>query len=102
MRRRRFSKSGGTLKRSTGDAKIRHMRMVMEFKERLKTPTDRDGKLIEISILMQGRFKSRFDPLYDSYRNTDIPTYEKKIANKLKYERARARRIAREQTGETK
>jgi len=102
---KRGSKSGGTLKRSTGRMKIRHMNMVLDFKHRLKTPSDRDSALIEIKDLMDERgaywkHEKWFQYIYKAYRTKNIPTYEKKIFNKLKYERALARRLARAKTGE--
>jgi hypothetical protein len=86
-----YSRAGGTLKHSTGQMKIRHMAMVMEFKQRLKEPTSRDELLIAIEKLM-GRTESYhrwFDRIYRLYRNTDLRKYERAIRNKYYYEKRR-------------
>lgn len=82
-----YSRSGGTLKHSTGKMKIHHMRMVMEFKERLQTPTSRDELLFAIEEMMgrTERYHKWFDRIYRLYRNTDMRKYEKAIKNKYYY-----------------
>lgn len=72
------------------------MNMIMELRKELKKPkTTRDNALNEIRRLMGGeKFGYWFNPLYDTYFGKDMPTYERKIFNKLRYER-RKKRIAR-------
>ena len=86
-----FSKSGGTLKRTPGQMKIRHMHMVMDFKMRLKNPTDRDQMLIDIKCMMGAseKYNRWFDGIYRLYRSSDIPRYEKVIRRKWYYEKSK-------------
>lgn len=77
------------LKRATPKMKYHHMLNVMEFKKRLREPSDTDTILLAI-VKITGKTDSYhrwFRRIYDLHRFTNPAKYRKAILNKYYYER---------------
>lgn len=79
---------------TAGTMQIVHMNQVMDDNERFRNPTDRDEVIIELKALMGDRWRTWYDFLYDRYRRTNVPLYEKLLLMKLERERNNARTAA--------